>query len=966
MKRFCKPSGRAALAAAVFALFFPAPAAVQAQPPAGPKKVASVEGITEYRLDNGLRLLLYPDPSSSRVTVNLTVLVGSRHEGYGETGMAHLLEHMLFKGTPTHPDVPRALRDHGADFNGTTWVDRTNYYETMPAGDANLAFAVRLEADRLVNSLIRREDLASEMTVVRNEFEMGENDPQSILSQRMTAVAFEWHNYGKSTIGNRSDIERVPVEKLHDFYRKHYRPDNAVLVIAGRFDMAKALDLVGRHFGALKKPARKLEATYTEEPAQDGERAVVLRRVGKVGAVGAVYHVPAAAHADFAACEVLANLLDYEPGGRLYQALVRTNKATSVAAFGLGSHDPGVLEVLVHTQTKDEAGLRALRDLMLAEVEKVHESPFPKEEVERVKRKLLKEREQLMTSPHRVGTTLSEWIARGDWRLFFLYRDRVEKVTPDDVTRAAKRYLQRSNRTAGIYVPADRPERSPVPAAPVVADLVKDYKGRAAVAAGEAFDPTPENIEARTKRLELPSGVKTALLPKKTRGAAVVVKLSLRFGNEESLKGQAAAAECLGPMLKRGTRELTRQQLDDALDRLGAKLEVNGEAGEVAVAIKCKRDDLPAVLALLRKLLREPSFPADEFDVLKREQLARLEESLADPQQLAYRELRRKVSPYEPGDARYTPTVQEEIALLKALTVDKVRQLYAEQLGGQHGELAVVGDFDPDDVTRLVGDALAGWKSAVPYRRVPRKRFDGVKGERVDINTPDKENAVYFAGFGLTLKDSDPDYAPLQVGNYLLGSAPLASRLSNRVRGKDGLSYGVGSHVSAYALDPVGSFLVFAICNPANVEKVDRAIADELERFVKEGVQAKELADGVAAYLKSRKNARSSEEELAAQLAASLESRRTFAYVAALEKAVAELTPEQVNAAVRRHLEPKRLVIIRAAQGGRGRRQKSASLMGSPALRVMRRATTRMLVLALRNWTWPSPKATLAPPVWKA
>src|SRR5207244_3267192 len=202
---------------------------------------------------------LFPDPSRPTVTVNLTVFVGSRHEGYGEAGMAHLLEHMLFKGTPTNPHVPKALQERGARFNGTTWVDRTNYFETLPAKDDNLEFAIRLEADRMVNSFVRQEDLLSEMTVVRNEFEQGENSPGVLLNQRLTGVAFDWHNYGKSTIGNRSDIERVPIHKLKDFYVKYYQPDNAVLVIAGKFEEPRALELVEKYFSVLPKPKRKLD-----------------------------------------------------------------------------------------------------------------------------------------------------------------------------------------------------------------------------------------------------------------------------------------------------------------------------------------------------------------------------------------------------------------------------------------------------------------------------------------------------------------------------------------------------------------------------------------------------------------------------------------------------------------------------------------------------------------------------------
>src|SRR5947208_4131989 len=291
-----------------------------------PQKVATVEGVTEYRLSNGARVLLFPEASRPTITVNMTVLVGSRHEGYGEAGMAHLLEHMVFKGTPDHPNVPKALRDHGANFNGTTNVDRTNYFETMPATDENLEFAVRLESDRLVNSFVKREDLLSEMTVVRNEFERGENSPQGVLSQRIHAAAYGWHNYGKSTIGNRSDIERVPIENLQAFYRKYYQPDNVVLIVAGKFEEAKALALVQKYLGSIPRPKRRLSDTYTEEPPQDGERQVILRRVGKVGSVAVAYHMPSAGHPDWAPLTLLAGLLTQQPNGRLYQALVESKK----------------------------------------------------------------------------------------------------------------------------------------------------------------------------------------------------------------------------------------------------------------------------------------------------------------------------------------------------------------------------------------------------------------------------------------------------------------------------------------------------------------------------------------------------------------------------------------------------------------------------------------------------------------
>ena len=309
------------------------------------KAVASVEGITEYRLDNGLRFLLFPDQSKQQITVNITYLVGSRHEGYGETGMAHLLEHLVFKGSTDHPRIDDELSERGAFANGTTWFDRTNYYETFPASEDNLDWALDLESDRMVNSFIAAEDLESEMTVVRNEWEAGENNPQSVLVERVMSTAYLWHNYGNSTIGARADIENVPLERLRAFYRKYYQPDNAVLVVSGRFDPERAVDMVAEHFGAIPRPERTgantLFETYTAEPPQDGERSVTLRRVGDVQLAMAAYHIPAGSDARFAAVDVLANLLRTEPAGRLYRSLVAPGLAASSTALALQLGEPG-------------------------------------------------------------------------------------------------------------------------------------------------------------------------------------------------------------------------------------------------------------------------------------------------------------------------------------------------------------------------------------------------------------------------------------------------------------------------------------------------------------------------------------------------------------------------------------------------------------------------------------------------
>lgn len=872
------------------------------------EKIVSLEGITEYRLDNGLRVLLYPDASRPKVTVNLTVFVGSRHEGYGETGMAHLLEHMLFKGTPDHENIPKALRDRGAAFNGTTWLDRTNYYETLPAGDDNLEFGIRLEADRLVNSYVKQEDLLSEMTVVRNEFERGENSPQNILNQRVNAVAYEWHNYGKSTIGNRSDIERVPIKNLQAFYRKYYQPDNAMLIVAGNFDENKALEFIQEYFGAIAAPKRKLDQTYTEEPPQDGERTVTLRRVGEVGLVDVAYHIPSGGHPDIAALDVLSNVLGHGPSSRLYKALVETKKASDVSAYIFAGHDPGLFEVVAEVRRDDP--LEQVRDILLETTEAIGQEGVSQAEVDRARQQLLKDRVAIESDTNRLAVKLSDWAAQGDWRLWFLYRDRLEQVTADDVKRVAADYLKRNNRTVGLFIPSEKAEKTPIPETPDLAKIFVDYKGREAVAAGESFDVSPENIEKHLIRKDLVGAIKLVLLPKKTRGETVEARLTLRYGSLSNLKGLVAACELLPDLMLRGTRELSRQEIQDQLDQNFASLSANGEAGKAVFHLKTKRKNLPAVLKLLKQILREPSLPDDEFEILKRETLAQGEQQLTDPQYLAITRVRRTVSPYPKSDVRYIPTIEEDLSRYKAATREQLIKLRDEYLGGTAGEIAVVGDFDVDETESSLSAIFHDWRAEQSYERLPKIYFADVAGGKQQIDTPDKANAFYMAGQAIRMNDSDPDYAAMVIGDFILGGSTLASRLGDRVRQQEGLSYGVRSHFIAESLDERASITLMAIYNPQNVNKVVSAIGEEVDRLLADGVGEKELAEAVKGWIEQQQIDRTNDSQLASDLADTAFASRTMQYYSRLEADVQKLTVKRVGQVLKKYIDPKRLVIV--------------------------------------------------------
>ncbi len=876
---------------------------------AAPEKVTSVEGINEYRLANGLRVLLFPDQTKPTVTVNITYLVGSRHENYGETGMAHLLEHLMFKGTPTHTNIPQELKAHGANYNASTWYDRTNYFEVLPATEENLKFALGLEADRMVHSFIARKDLDSEMTVVRNEFEMGENEPANVLEERVLSTAYLWHNYGHSTIGSREDIERVPIERLQNFWRTYYQPDNAVLLIAGKFDEPKGLAMVNSIYGSIPKATRKLQETYTVEPTQDGERSVTLRRVGDVQALCIAYHVPSASHPDHAAVDILNRVLADTPSGRLYKSLVETKKATSVAGYQLGMHDPGF--AVYSASVRQEQSLDEARKAMEATIDALATTPVTKEEVDRARTALLKNIELTLNASDRVGMVMSESIAAGDWRLFFINRDRLRAVTPADVQRVAASYLKPSNRTIGEFIPDAKPDRATIPAAPAIASLVESYKGDAPIAAGEAFDSSPSNIESRTTRSALPGGLKLALLPKKTRGNTAVAVLNLRLGDEKSLMNLTPAGKAAAAMLTRGTSKHTRQQIKDEFDRLKARVNVTGGPTSVNVTAETTRDNLPAVLALIAEVLRDPNFPAAEFDQWKQESLAAAEEQRTDPQAIAFTQLNRHMNDYPKGDVRYLSTPEEDIADVKALTLDDVKKFYQSFYGASAGELAVVGDFDAAPVAKQAGELFGNWKSAAAFTRVPRE-YQNVPQVNQSFQTPDKANALFLAALNLNIRDDDPDYPALIVANNILGGGGLYSRLGTRIRQKEGLSYGVGSGVTISSFDKSGTFTTYAIYAPQNVGRLETAFREEIDRALKDGFTPDEVAEAKKGMLESRKLQRAQDNSLARTLATALFANRTMKWDAQVEEKIAALTPDAVNAALRRWIDPSKITIIKA------------------------------------------------------
>ena len=867
-------------------------------------QTASVEGITEYKLKNGLKVLLFPDNSSQTITVNITYKVGSRHEGYGEKGMAHLLEHLVFKGTPNHPDIPKELSSHGARPNGTTWYDRTNYFETFNATDENLEWALDLEADRMVNSYIAKKDLESEFSVVRNEFESGENSPTGVLMQKVISASFLWHNYGKSTIGNRSDIERVPILNLKAFYKKFYRPDNAVLMVTGKFDTNKTLALIEKKFAEIKNPDFPLRDIPTIEPPQDGEKKVTLNRVGDLQVLSALYHTPAGSDEDFAALSVVENVLTNQPSGRLYKALVDGKKASSLWSFSPFTKEPSFM--YFNVDVPSNKSLNEAEEIFLDIFDGLADNPISEAELKRAKANLMKQMDQINRNSAYLGTYMSEFIGAGDWRLSFIHRDRIEAMTLDKVNTVLKKYFIKTNRTIGNFIPTKEPIRVEIPHTMDINALVKDYKGKKGFEAGESFDVSYDNIQRRLSSGNLSSSeIEYGFIKKNNRGKTVIVSFNFRNGNVNDLMNKGMTASYTARMLNKGTKTLSRQDIQDKLSALKSSINFRGANGRTYVSINSTEENLEETLKLMSDMLKNPTFNSEELQKIKTEALAYLEQSKTEPTFLASKKIGQINQRYQKGHPLYSMSIEEEIQAIQNVNIKDIKKYYDDFYGiSNNATLVAVGNIDEDKLKDFFEQEFKDFKSDLPFTPIS-DNFKPSKVANEQIVTPDKKNAFTIGSLGFELSQYDDDYAALIVAGNVFGGGFLNSRIADRLRQKDGVSYGAGGSISVDGekKDRNSSMFIYAIYAPINASKVQKGFKEEIERFIKEGITEEELKNAVNGWIQGQTVSRAKDNEISSLINNNLYYERDMSFQKNLEEKMKKLTVEDINRTIKKYFK---------------------------------------------------------------
>lgn len=933
MKRFLAP-----LLAAAFLTSF----AVAASSPAtvdGFTHVKTLHGIAEYKLPaNDLNVLLLEDHSAPVLTFMVTYRVGSRNEVTGTTGATHLLEHLMFKGSKNFhagngKGFDTMMDKVGGINNATTWLDRTNYYENLPSD--HLELAVQLEADRMRDLLLREEDRQPEMTVVRNEFERGENDPVEALDKEVTAAAIIAHPYHHSTIGWRSDIEKVSINKLREFYDTFYWPNNATITVIGDFQPATALGLIKKYFGAIPKSPNPIPLVYTEEPPQTGPRRVIVKRPGEVGVVQLAFKVPHARHADHPALEVLATVLSEGKTSRLYRALIDTNLAISADAAKGFFHDNTLfgLTAMLAPNTKHEQAEKAL----LAEIEKVKAEGVTPAEVERAINKLLAGIAYRRDGSFAIAGQINESIAVGDWTLYFTLLEKFKTVTPADLQRVAKTYLLEDQSTTGWFIPQQERQAAldragPAHVAPVRLAAAHPpgsargpYFYRHPAHTVAQIPPAHQPKENQPKLTTAPAAPSSAFIAPniKRRKVANVDVLSLKTTIRDvvTIRGVLGAGDVFNPsansaiadltagMLDKGTRQRDKFALAGLLEQVGATVSFSTGTHTLNLSAKCLRQDLPLVLSLIAEQLRTPRFDPEEFAKLKQQLVGRYKRALEDTDFRATRAFERTIFPE--GHPNRPPAHEQYLKDVESATLEQLKAFHAAHYGPAAARLVLVGDVDDAAIDRALSEHFANWSGGKPIPAVAAKAPALPAGRTEKVAMPGKTSVSVVIGQPSGLRYADRDYQPLNMATSVLGSGFFSARLLDIIRNREGLTYGIGSRLEndTYA---DGSWAISGTFAPDLLEKGLASTLRELKRFHDQGLTAEELDTFKVTLTGSYKVALATTNGLASAILNAMQRGYGPEWVDEFPRRVQALTLPEVNATIKKYVNPAQMVTVLA------------------------------------------------------
>jgi zinc protease len=892
------------------------------------KKIKELGGIEEYLYQpNGMNVLLLQDNASPVATVQIVYRVGSKNEVLGNTGSTHLLEHLMFKGTPTFNKkngntITDVLQNTGAQLNATTWNDRTNYFETLPSD--KIALALQIEADRMRNSLLLKEDKEAEMTVVRNEFERDENDPNTLLDKEIWAAAYIAHPYHHSTIGWKSDIEKAPIEILRNFYNTYYWPDNATLTIIGDFKKENVFELIETYFGKITKAPKVMPQPYTEEPQQYGPRKIVIKKPGELGVVSKAYKIPGALHEDLPALNILGEIIGSGPSAILNKTFVDSGIGIYTSASATNFKEVGLFNIGVGfpTTSKHEDIEAKINEV----VAKIKKEGVTQDEVNRVVAKISAQSILARDGSSVIASELTEAIAAGDWTDYITGVDRLKKVTPADVLRVALKYLVEDQSTTGYFIPkqsGSNEGKDQVKANNFTTENGPFYyrnpnhnhPEETAVAFSLEQRNTAEEIvvdESRIQKMasyfkrEKVAGIDVVSV-KTSAKDFVTVAASISLGNYANENKNLMVPSLTASMLSKGTTLNDKFKFSEKLQKLGVNININASTTKINIGFKCLKKDLDQVISLLGEELRNPLFDAKELENLKQQYIGNTQQSLNDPGERGGIALSQAI--YPKGNPNCDSSVEEDLASIKSATLDEVKAFHKKYYGPVSMHLVIVGDTEGANLNTSLKKSFKNWNGGVIENMKFQEAVKAASKTEV-VTIAEKPSAELFIGQYTGLKRADADYIPFYIGNYTLG-AGFAGRLMQTVRDNDGLTYNISSGMGGN-INTGGYWLVNASFNPTLFQKGFDATMVQVQKWVNDGITQGELENKKANLIGSFKVGMATTNGMTRTILSFVERGLEPSYIEQYPKDIEKVTLKQVNEAIKKYIQLDKMIIIKS------------------------------------------------------
>ncbi len=893
-------------------------------------KIGQRENVIEYRLKNGLKVLLLPNDSAPVVTVLVLFKVGSRNEAVGFTGATHFLEHMLFKGTAKHNaekgnGIDELLTQVGAYWNATTWFDRTSYFEVVPS--EYLELCLSLEADRMRNLRLRQEDRDSEMSVVRNELERGENYPDEALEKELYAISFREHPYHHPTIGWRCDVEGVPMERLKEFYDTFYWPDNATLIVVGDFKTPATLEMIDKYFGAIKSAPKPIPPVYTIEPPQEGERRFEISRAGDLPRIWAGYHIPEATHADTYALSALRHILGgtYERSSRLYASLIDSGVACDAFARHYDLRDPGLF--IVGAMMNPGVPISKAEDVLHAELDRLIKEPVTEDELKRAKIANAKGTILAKAEPNSFAFMLAEAESRADWHWLMDYDDRFESVTAKDIMTVARRYFKKQNRTVGHFIPKqqdleaeERDGKKEIALAHKTKDdeksktpskkEIKASKLEYTIPQVKVAKPKPPTTRfaSRVEKKVLDNGL-TLLLMRNPGTKSLGVSGNLRAGKYFSYNDNSNIADVMVDLLPKGSANYSKLDIAKALENMGipGALDFSVDNFRVSFGTHLVASDLSEYCKLLSDILRNPGFAEDELAKTKVEWEARFQEAMNNTKMLAWNTFRNQI--YSVNHPYYEKLFKEELAELPLVSRSNIFDLHKKTFSPSNMIISLVGDIELNEAAKIVENYFGDWSATKQsVIEIPDSILSHAP-KRMEVKLADKQSVDIVIGHPCDLRRTSSDFYAARLVNSALGQDTITSRLGQIIREKAGLTYGIYSSFSDTAY-PGAPWSVSLSVNPNNIDRaltlVSQVLTDYLERGINKDELNKEIGRAVGSFKVG--------------LASSLGIARAlteFEFIGLGVKALDEITNnflavtrDSANAAAKKYMHPEKALTV--------------------------------------------------------